>query len=154
MATAANETSDMLMTWRLARAGESAARVSGTVDTTPSDVAVTDTSAAPTNSMVQPGEAPVPSDLAKRRQMTKNDCNAIAREDARANSPSRAPPEQRLASPPLRPKEQRRQDSTARVTTPFSMFPTHTRRAVLVDSPQDERKAEHASKRITGGRGA
>jgi hypothetical protein len=47
-ATAANDIRDMLMTCRLARAGESAARVSGTLETTPSDVAVTDTSAAAT----------------------------------------------------------------------------------------------------------
>ncbi len=38
----------MLITCRVARAAERAARVSGTLDTTPSEVAVTDTSAAET----------------------------------------------------------------------------------------------------------
>jgi hypothetical protein len=38
----------MLITWRVARASESDARVSGTLETTPSEVAVTDTSAAAT----------------------------------------------------------------------------------------------------------
>jgi hypothetical protein len=36
----------MLTTWRLALAGESAIRVSGTLETIPSDDAVTETSAA------------------------------------------------------------------------------------------------------------
>ena len=47
-ATAAKETSDVLTTCRLARAGESEPRESGTLETSPSDEAVTATSAAAT----------------------------------------------------------------------------------------------------------
>ena len=47
-ATAAKETSEVLTTWREARSSESEARVSGTLETIPSEDAVTATSAAAT----------------------------------------------------------------------------------------------------------
>ena len=91
----------MLTTCRVASAAVSEARESGTLETIPSDDAVTATRAAATRyAYVKLVTAPVPRSLAKRRQTTKSACSTIGSAAARASSASRA----RTASGPKAPQ--------------------------------------------------
>ena len=151
-ATAANETSDMLMTWRLARAGESAARVSGTLDTTPSDVAVTDNERSRDEIGVgeaRDGPCPEPAREAQAddEERLQRDRQARKREPIHRAAPARATTR---VAPTRRAPGARR--GRPRASRPVQQRPPRTRDdPVLVDAPEDERQAEHASERVPRG---
>ena len=145
----------MLTTWRVASAAESETRESGTLETIPSDDAVTATSAAATRyAYVKLVTAPVPRSLAKRRQTTKNACSTIGSAAARASSASLAPTASGRNAPQWARSIERCEWHGERDGGVQERSPGARDDPVLADPPEDQPEAEHAAERVAGRRRA